>query len=461
MLNITDKTKNYVVFLFIFLFMYILNCLTPTFFGDDILYTYKWEGDMHLLKPVTFDNVLISSFSDLFTSIKTHYLNWHGRLVPVFLMFFWGWIGKNWFNIFNALMFVLLIYFMGNVISYSDLKECNWKEYFFLFCSCWIFLPGWSDIFLWQSGSVNYLWTIVLILYFFSYYLQIDSSDFNIFKLFFIGLLSGCTNENNVPVVILGCLFLTYKSIKRPFWSFAGIFGLIFGLFLVLKSPSIKNRIIYDSVSKIPFLNTEYAEALKRVIDGVNNGQMLPWLSEKIIVVDNFISVFLYFIFVLPFFVFLFINWKSLKEKNIKIFTVMSVVSMLCMMFSLFTPFRSLYFSFIYLLISVLLLYRKIYMERWLKILTKMFVLISILYFGITSSLYIYGKYLSWNDYLLFDNYLKNHEGQSVVYKVPYYPSLLNYLNKPVAFYNDGFCFEWIKKSVVVKYKLKDLNLIF
>ena len=460
MLNITDKTKNYIVFLSVFLFMFVLNCLTPVYFGDDIVYSYKWEDGMYLLKPLTNDNVLISSFSDLFVSMKNHYLNWHGRLVPTFLMFFWAWIGKDWFNIFNALLFVLLFYFIGRIVSCSSLYECNWKDYSFLFILIWIFMPGWVTVFLWQSGSVNYLWTIVLIFTFFIHYLQIDITDINPILMFILGLLSGCTNENNVPIIILICCYLIYNSVKRPLWSFTGIFGLVTGFFIFWLSPSFKNRIIADSIDKIPLVSKEYGEMLERVITGLNNGQFMPWLFEKTVYIENFVSIAIYLILVLPFITFLFIYRKNINNRNIKIFISMSFLSMACMMFSLYTPFRSLFFSFVYLLIAVIILYHQIETDKWFNMGMKYLVVFSVLYFTVTASLFTYVKYISWADYKIFDSYLSQNKNQSVVYELPRYPVWTTYLIKSFEYYND-FDFQWVKNSVLVKYNLTNLELIY
>ena len=90
----------------------------------------------------------------------------------------------------------------------------------------------------------------------------------------------------------------------------------------------------------------------------------------------------------------------------------------------------------------------------------KYLVVFSVLYFTVTASLFTYVKYISWTDYKIFDSYLTQHKNQSVVYELPRYPVWTTYLIKSFEYYND-FDFQWVKNSVLVKYNLTNLELIY
>ena len=58
-------------FLAIFLFLYIINFLTPMSFGDDYLYSFVWPGQSMFI-PLPEGAVRVSSWHDLFLSQWSH-----------------------------------------------------------------------------------------------------------------------------------------------------------------------------------------------------------------------------------------------------------------------------------------------------------------------------------------------------------------------------------------------------
>ncbi len=100
--------KNIVLFGVFFLFFYYLNVLTPICFGDDYVYSFIWQGHSEF-EPLSENAVRVSSFRDIFISQWSHYLTWSGRVVSHVIVQFFLWVGKDIFNIFNALISILLI----------------------------------------------------------------------------------------------------------------------------------------------------------------------------------------------------------------------------------------------------------------------------------------------------------------------------------------------------------------
>ena len=102
----TEKNFNRLLFfavtIFIFAVMFELNNLMPLH-RDDYDYSMVWKTGEH-----------INSIADVFDSTLRHYFSHGGRLVTVFCLNLFLWLGKFPFDVANALMFtalVLLIYF--------------------------------------------------------------------------------------------------------------------------------------------------------------------------------------------------------------------------------------------------------------------------------------------------------------------------------------------------------------
>ena len=92
----TDE-RGMLTLLIIFVFLYVLNYLTPLGFGDDYLYSFIWQGNA-MNDPLSANAARVSSFSDLLASQWSHYLTWGGRSVAHTLAQLFLWKGKGIFN---------------------------------------------------------------------------------------------------------------------------------------------------------------------------------------------------------------------------------------------------------------------------------------------------------------------------------------------------------------------------
>ena len=93
-----DKHQTIIVLSLIFLFMLILNFLTPLL-RDDIDYSYIWHTDHK-----------INNIVDVIASQYKHYFNWGGRTVAHTIAQFFLMFPKFIFNIANSLVYVGIIY---------------------------------------------------------------------------------------------------------------------------------------------------------------------------------------------------------------------------------------------------------------------------------------------------------------------------------------------------------------
>ena len=138
----------------LFVYMLVLNILMPLH-RDDYEYALIWG---------TFER--IQAWPDVFQSLHNHYLTHGGRMVAFFVLDSFMVIGKEWFNPFNAFLYVMLVvliywhsqrkvsfafnpYILGLIIVFS-----------------WLGLPHFALANIWMTGACVYLMTAVIILAF-------------------------------------------------------------------------------------------------------------------------------------------------------------------------------------------------------------------------------------------------------------------------------------------------------
>ena len=237
----------FVLFL-IFCFMYILNTFTPLL-SDDYFIAFVWPEGSGINEVLPANAKKISSFSDVYASLKTYYLTWGGRIPGQSFMTIFSWWGKTVFNFVNAFVAVLLlaeIYW----ISHDGIINLDFDPayIFWSFFALWSFNAVFTDVFLWLSGACEYLWMMVIILAFLIPYLRNyynpDLHGNNTIPMslimFLLGLLSGCSRETIICwiIVILSYwLFICWKNHDLQIWKVTGLTGLCIGYLILLFAP--------------------------------------------------------------------------------------------------------------------------------------------------------------------------------------------------------------------------------
>ena len=246
--------KTVAVFIGIFMFLYILNYLTPLSFGDDYLYGFIWQGNS-MFVPLNEDAVRISSWHDLIVSQWSLYLTWGGRVTGQSLTQLFVWLGKDIFNVVNALIGTVLIaeiYWFMNKGKFS--MSVRPAMAVWTFFALWAFAPGFSDVFFWLTGACIYLWPAFFLLTFLlpyvnKYYVfqkETGRTCFLSLGMFFLGIVAGCGNENSICwiiLVLLLFLFLNRKNGNTEKWMFTGIAGLMIGYAILMLAPGNLARI--------------------------------------------------------------------------------------------------------------------------------------------------------------------------------------------------------------------------
>lgn len=238
----TSSTKTILLILGIFAFMLLLNILMPLH-RDDYNYSLIWSTSQH-----------IQSFSDVCQSLVNHYLLHGGRMVTVFFLDLFLWLGKIWFDIANAAVFTSLVLLLS---CHAKRSLAIGKETGLLAITAffmWLCLPHFGEVAVWKSGSTVYLWSgLCIALFLLPYNLSllekrpVQKRYYALIPMFFLGILSGWSVENAAVTTVfltLGLSFYTYQKGKFAPWMLSGAIGSLLGLIGLVGAPG--NFVRYD-----------------------------------------------------------------------------------------------------------------------------------------------------------------------------------------------------------------------
>lgn len=205
----------------------------------------------NILTPLMSDDFLFNPISpytllDLLKEEYNNYMTWNGRSVVQFIMHVFLLLPKGIFNILNSLCFILLTFLIyWNIRSK---KEYDFVTYTLINLMLWQFGISFDQTILWLSGACNYLWGIVIILGFVTFFRYkteyadtIKHEKALTIGIFFFGVLAGWCNENTSGGGLLLVLFflMTYylKNRKIKSWMITGTLGMLTGLLFMVMAP--------------------------------------------------------------------------------------------------------------------------------------------------------------------------------------------------------------------------------
>ena len=242
--KITKKQITIVIFSVIFIFMFVLNFLTPLI-ADDFSYSFGADGR-------------IKNLYDIYNKQVDHYFTWGGRTVAhtiaqIFLLF-----PKIIFSIANTFAYVLLIYLIYRIArGKSEDKPILVIAINLLL---WFVLPVFGQTCLWLIGSCNYLWTTDIILIFILKYMENKPTKRKILSMilmFLLGIIAGWTNENTavgaIFIVVASLFFMKKSKVKLEKWHISGAIGIVIGFILLIAAPGnyARNELFVDNTSVI------------------------------------------------------------------------------------------------------------------------------------------------------------------------------------------------------------------
>ena len=223
--------------------MWFLNHLTPLFLDD-----WHYAFIFGTLEP-------IHSIRDILVSQWHHYLSFNGRFIAhFFVQLFDGILGKELFNVFNAVFFALFLYALA-VASSRD-KSQYYSIMSVAFILVFLVMTGFKYVFLWLSGSCNYLWMAVLLLFFIHLMEKEEIVKKYHVPLFLFGFVCGWTNE--AMIVGLGAAYFIYyvfhrkQLTKHRLWMLAGFY---LGALFIVFSPAAIHRALNTSAQHISLLD--------------------------------------------------------------------------------------------------------------------------------------------------------------------------------------------------------------
>lgn len=236
----------------VFIVMYLLNRFSPMS-CDDWHYVFIFGTQ----EPIT-------SLRDIMVSQYAHYFGFNGRLpVHSMVQLFDGLLGKAVFNPFNALVFVLFLLVIARLVT-ADRRN-HYKVMSVAFALLFFAMPGFEDVFLWLSGSFNYLWAGTAFLLFHHLLERETMPRWTYVLLPLVGLLCGWSNE----AIVLGpaaAYFVHYFIFHRERlttcrWLMLPAFFL--GVALIAFAPSSLHRASITGAPSSIFVSLYYMRHIR------------------------------------------------------------------------------------------------------------------------------------------------------------------------------------------------------
>jgi hypothetical protein len=229
-------------------------------------------------------NIHIVTFKDVAYSAYHHYFVHGGRLFTVFCLDLFLWLGKIWFDIANAMMFVALV-----VLLYFHARRdvtLTREPVMVALTSllAWLSFPHFGEVAIWKSGSTVYLWSAVPVaLFLLPYNISLKRGESSLkgwmtIPMLLLGLVAGWSVEN-LAVTVVGITALIswhfYKQNKLLSWMPAGLVGAFIGLVGLVAAPG--NYVRYDDQGKGKGILTHIGNQF------AGNGEMILYILPIIL----------------------------------------------------------------------------------------------------------------------------------------------------------------------------------
>ncbi len=242
------------------IFLFWLNHLSPYMPGDDYMFMMKVPTDA----PVGMER--IESLSDFLESQSNIFHHVHYRYVVHCMLQFLLLLPPFIFDFANTFIFL----WIARLLIPGSYKQNRFEEKYlvsclFLFC----FHPDLANAYFWTTGSVNYSWTLIPLLYYMRSFCDYVDHGQGINKLLFLSPFVACTNENALlSLFLMTGLVLAYELIseKRINAKLVMVcFIMLVGGLVMIYSPSATDRLaregfFYDN------LGYRLLEYLKRTL---------------------------------------------------------------------------------------------------------------------------------------------------------------------------------------------------
>lgn len=230
----------------LFLSFFLFYNFKTGIFADDYGYMYTFTQEEKLV------NERIGSLGDVFRSQYAHYFIMNGRSVSHAMLQTALMLGKTAFNFINT-----FVYFMLSFGMYCVAKRRGEHEpllQLLMYLVPWTVFTEFGRTFLIGCMSVNYMWTMaIIILAILPFKRLYDGSDpyakrplLGAVLMLLLGIISGWLSENGSAAMLfcIGCMGLYYLIARKrfPLWCITGFVGMCAGFLLMLLAPGYDVR---------------------------------------------------------------------------------------------------------------------------------------------------------------------------------------------------------------------------
>lgn len=142
------------VYVCIFVFMLYCNMKSPLL-CDDYRYCFSFV-----------DWSRIENVWQIFPSMAAHRFNMNGRIVSHFLLQLFLMLPSILFKLVNSAFFAAMLAIVCK-LAFLNKDRPAWLKpvtVCAVFAAVWVYVPAFGTVFLWEAGSVNYLWATVIVL---------------------------------------------------------------------------------------------------------------------------------------------------------------------------------------------------------------------------------------------------------------------------------------------------------
>ena len=218
------------------IFLLLLFCTHETdLIADDYRYCFSYADDSRIV-----------SAAQIFPSMAAHRHIMNGRVVPHFLVQLFLMLPKGIFDFVNAAFFTALVWLIGFTAGRG--ARPNVLLLLCAFGCLWLLQPDFGQVFLWLTGSINYLWCgtlcLVWLLPWAIWFLRGRSlSKPAQLALVLFSLPLGAWSENGtVAMTAMALCFLLLLRFERrqtpPLWMLLSLAALLAGFFTMMLAPA-------------------------------------------------------------------------------------------------------------------------------------------------------------------------------------------------------------------------------
>lgn len=279
-----------IILIMVFILMFTMNIKTHLY-HDEFVYSSIYGTKEK-----------IENFGDILLSTKNLYLTHNGRAITHFILMIVLMCNSFWRSIANSLFFVLLIY---ELIEFSiDKKKIDLKICLMLliFPLLWCTIPIFRETVIWLSGSINYMWTAVVLLVYISIIEKIfkDEKELNKWKLigfiafsFVLASLHELTGIISISMIGLISLYLLIKNKKINKTLFYGGVSACLGFLSLILSPgsNVRKTVEIQTTDHIASFYERIATCLERLTNTIKTNNFIFFIIACFMIYCIFLFV--------------------------------------------------------------------------------------------------------------------------------------------------------------------------